>query len=408
MHLSVWRYVFPLVFAPALCAQMRLTVADAVSQALASHPRLAAAAARASAAEGLRRQAGLTLNPRLILQSENIRFPGSSPFTFPQNRDTYAFLAQTFETGGKRGSRVALATENIRLRELDLQLERQQIASRVSTAYWAAAGAAQYRDLLQDAVSSLDRVVQFHRDRVREGAAPEVDLLRIEVERDRLITLARIAAQDAERAAIALFREMGKTDFPLVAFADRLEQTRPVALLTLDQVLEQRTEMKLARAGVEQARANLRLQESNAKPDPDIHVGYKRTAGSDTLYAAVQIPLPVRNRNQGQIEAAAADIKAEESSVAATEALIRSEVETARTDYRARQKLLEEMLRPMRDRADQVYRIVDAAYRETGTDILRLLDAEHAQIETELIYVRTLSEFQQSAVALEAAQGNLP
>jgi len=408
MHLSVQRFVFHLILAPALFAQARLTLADAVSQSLASHPQLAVAGARVSAAEALRLQAGLAPNPRLILQSENTRFPGSPPFAFPEDHDTYAFLAQTFETGGKRSGRVASGTENVRRSELDLQLERQQIASRVSTAYWIAAGAAKNRDLLQNAVLNFDRTVQFHRDRVREGAAPEVDLLRVEVERDRLITLVRTAAQDAERDRIALFREMGKIDFPPVTFADDLEPARTIAALPLDRVLEQRVEMKLAREGVEQARANLRLQQANAKPDPDVHLGYKRTAGADTLYAAVQIPLPVRNRNQGQIEAAIAEIKAAESSAAAMEAAIRSEVESARSDYEARRKLLEDTLRPMRDHADEVYRIVDAAYREAGTDILRLLDAERTQIETQLIYVRTLSELQQSAVALETAQGNLP
>jgi outer membrane protein, heavy metal efflux system len=408
MHLYVRRFVFPLTFVPMLYAQAHLTLADAVSQALASHPQLTAAAARVSAAEGLRRQAGLGPNPRLILQSENTRFPGSPPFAIPEDHDSYAYLAQTIETGGKRSGRVALATENIRRGEFDLQLERRQIASRVSAAYWSAAGAVEYRDLLQDAVTSFDRTVQLHRDRVREGAAPEVDLLRIEVERDRLITLARSAAQDAERDRITLFREMGKIDFPPITFAEDLERTQTVAALALDQVLEQRVEMKLARESVEQARANLRLQQSNAKPDPDVHLGYKRTAGTDTLYAAVQIPLPVRNRNQGQIEAAAAEVKVAESSVAATEALIRSEVESARRDYEARRKLLEDTLRPMRDHADEVYRIVDAAYQEAGTDLLRLLDAERTQIDTESIYVHALSEFQESVVALETAQGNLP
>ena len=62
----------------------------------------------------------------------------------------------------------------------------------------------------------------------------------------------------------------------------------------------------------------------------------------------------------------------------------------------------------MRDRAGEVYRIVDEAYRETGSDILRLLDAERTRIEAELMFTRTQSELQQSAVALETAQGGLP
>ena len=201
---------------------------------------------------------------------------------------------------------------------------------------------------------------------------------------------------------------MGKLEFPPVVFADALEEVRPVGPLTTDQVLERRLDMTLAREAVEQARANLHLQEANAKPDPDLHFGYERIAGFDTLYAAAQIPLPIRNRNQGQIEAAVAEMRAAESSVAATEAVIRSELESATKDYESRQKLLNETLRPMRDRANDVYQIVGAAYRETGSELLRLLDAERTKIETDVMYVRALSEFQQSAVALETAQGTLP
>jgi outer membrane protein TolC len=408
MHLAVRTCLFPLVFAPVLFAQARLTLADAISQALTGNPRLSVASARKGVAEGLRKQAGLSPNPRLIFQLENSRFWGNPSFSYPQDTASYAFVAQTLETGGKRNRRVALATENIRRSELEMQLQRYQIVSRVSTAYWAAAGGARVRDLLQEEVVNFDRVVQFHQDRVREGAAPEVDLLRIEVERDRLASLARTAAQEADMTSIALFREMAKLEFPPVVFADALEEVHPLGRLTLDQVLERRPDMTLAREAIEQARANLHLQQANAKPDPDIHFGYERIAGFGTLYAAAQIPLPIRNRNQGQIEAAASEMKAAESSVAATEAVIRSELEGAMRDYESRQKLVNETLRPMRDRANDVYQIVDAAYRETGSDLLRLLDAERIKIETEVMYARALSEFQQSAVALETAQGNLP
>jgi cobalt-zinc-cadmium efflux system outer membrane protein len=408
MRLRVWICASALVVTPALFAQARLTLADAVSEALTGNPQLSTAAARVAVAEGLRHQAGLGPNPRLILQSENTRFSGSPSFSYPRDADSYAFVAQTIEMGGKRQRRVDLTTENIHRSELEQQLQRQQIASRVSAAYWTAVGAVRNRDLLQQEVTNFERVVQFHRDRVREGAAPEVDLLRIEVERDRLTASARTAAQDAERARIALFREMGKTQFPPVEFADALEPARLVPILPIAEVLDRRPEMRISRAVIEQARASLRLQQANAKTDPDVQLGYKRTAGFNTLYAAVQIPLPVRNRNQGQIEAAVAEIKSAESSLAATEVLVRSDLEAAMKDYESRQKLLAETLQPMRDRADEVYRIADAAYREGGSDILRLLDAERTKIETQLAYTRSLTELQQSAVAVATAQGSLP
>jgi outer membrane protein TolC len=359
-------------------------------------------------AEGLRHQAGLGPNPRLILQSENTRFSGSPTFSYGSDADSYAIVAQTIETGQKRQRRVELATESVRRGELEQQLQRQQIATRVTAAYWTAAGAVRNRDLLQREVANFGNVVQFHRSRVSEGAAPEVDLLRVQVEHDRLAASARAAAQNAERARIALFREMGKTQFPAVDFADALEAVRPAPSLTIEQVLESRAEMRISRAAIEQARAHLRLQQANAKADPDVQLGYKRTAGFNTLFAAVQIPLPVRNRNQGQIEAAVAEIKIAESSLAATAALLRSDLESAMKDYESRQALLKEILQPMRDRADAVYRIADAAYREGGSDILRLLDAERTRIEAHVEYTRSLIELQQSAAAVAAAQGNLP
>jgi outer membrane protein TolC len=396
------------VIAPALLCQTQLTLADAVSQGLAGNPALAVAAARENAAEGLRRQAGLSPNPRLVVQLENTRLWESPSFSYPRDTQNYAFVSQTLETGGKRDRRVELAAKNVRGSELVTQLQRRQIASRVATAYWIAAGAARVRDLLQQESTAFERLVEFNSVRVSEGAAPEVDLLRIEVERDRLISLVRTAEQEADRTRIILFREMGKLEFPAIDFTDSLEELHPTEPLTLAQVLGRRIEMLLAREAVEQAQANLRLQQANAKTDPDIQLGYERIGGFDTIYAAAQIPLPIRNRNQGQIEAARAEARASESSVVATEAAIRSELEIATTDFALRRKLVNETLRPMRDRAAEVYRIADGAYRETGSDILRLIDAERTRIEAEITYTRGLAELEQSAVALETAQGNLP
>jgi cobalt-zinc-cadmium efflux system outer membrane protein len=411
MRLHLWMCASALTMTPALFAQVRLTLADAVSEALTGNPQVAAGAARVAVAEGLRHQAGLGPNPRLFVQSEGLppnRVNGDPSFSYPRDADNYAFLIHTIETGGKRQRREDLATENVLRTQLEQQLQRQQIASRVGVVYWAAAGAARSRDLLQQEVASFERVVQFHRDRVREGASTEVDLLRIEVERDRLAASERTAAREAERARIALFREMGKTEFPPAEFVDNPETPHLVPAVTIEEVLQKRPEMLISRAAIEQARANLRLQQANAKIDPDFQFGYKRTTGFNTFYAAVQIPLPIRNRNQGQIEAAVADTKVAESSLAATAALVRSDLETAVSDYEARQKLLTETLRPMRDRADEVFKISEAAYREGGSDILRLLDAERTKIETQLAYIRAHIELQQSAVAVATAQGNLP
>src|SRR6201985_964892 len=88
-------------------------------------------------ARGFAKQAGLRPNPRLYLQSEDLR-PWASNFDFANQTENYAYLGQTFEMDRKRAKRVDLANANIRRSQAEQQLLEQQIAGRVANAYWAA------------------------------------------------------------------------------------------------------------------------------------------------------------------------------------------------------------------------------------------------------------------------------
>jgi cobalt-zinc-cadmium efflux system outer membrane protein len=166
--------------------------------------------------------------------------------------------------------------------------------------------------------------------------------------------------------------------------------------------------MKLARQAVQQARAKLDLECATAAPDVDAVVGYKRTAGFNTMIGGVQIALPFGNRNQGNIAAALAEVRAAESAEAATAALIHAETRAAKSEYDLRSRQIQTSLGPLMEHAVEASRIAQAAYREGGTDLLRLLDAERAHLDAQLLYCRSLAEYRQSIVNLETALGAAP
>ncbi|MGH9633174.1 MAG: TolC family protein [Bryobacteraceae bacterium] len=398
----------PLVCAAAASAQTPLTLAEAVNRALSINPQLQTSASRIEAAAGLRDQAALRPNPKLFLQSENTRFYNLSNFSYSRDTDNFLYFSQMLETAGKRGKRREAGAAGVRLAELDQQVLRRQIATRVALAYWAAAGASRVRDLLGQDVQNFQRIVDYHRNRVQEGAMPESDLIRIELESQRLKVALENAVQDAERTRIMLFREMGETEYREITFTEPLEKLRTVDSEGIAGALATKPEILASRQAVEQARANLVLEQARAKPDPEVLLGYKRTNGFNTVIAGLQVSLPFWNRNQGEIAAAHAEIRGAEAAVASTEAGARAEIEAALTGYEARRKLVTETLPPMRQRAAETARISEAVYREGATDLLRLLDAERTRIETEVLYYRTLTEFQQSVVALESALGVMP
>jgi outer membrane protein TolC len=403
------RLLAALAMACCAAAQEPLTLEAAVERALASHPLLAEGRERVESARGQLRQAPLTFNPKLVLQAENYRAWGARPIQTGRETDDFAYLQQTFETAGKRGKRAELASRGLRAAELELAVLRRRVARDVSLAYWAALGAQKMQELLLESVRNFEKIVEYHEIRVREGAMAENDLLRVKLELGRIQLAANNAGLDAAKARIELFRAMGQTVFPEVRFAEALQLDEDRPLLTdEDEALRRRPEMLLAQARLEQARGNLVLQRANASPNVDALFGYKRSMGEHTLIAGLQWDLPVLNRNQGNIQSAAADIKAAEANLAATEAIIRAEVKAAAAEYQARRQQLKELVGRLRSQADETARIAQSAYRLGGADLLRLLDAERLRIEIELVHYRAWMEYRQSMEVLAFALGVKP
>lgn len=376
-------------------------------QALEHHDALAASEARIQTAEGLRQQAALKPNPRLFLQSENARFSNPPPFLYSRDADSFAYLSQVIELGGKRDRRTDAANEAIRTSELSLQAQRSQIATRVLSAYWAAVGAKRLQDSLADGLENLSRAVQYHRDRVREGSLPEADLIRVELEHQQVAIAFQNAQQDARRSLLHLFLEMGvppQTDALLTGKLDDAPEIEP----PVEDAAENRPDVRLALQGVKHAESMIRLQKANAVPDPEVLAGYKRTGGLDTLIAGVQINLPVRNRNQGAISAAIADQTAATASVRAIRRAADTEIAALTGEFQQKKELVEKMLPALRQQANETSRIAQAVYREGASDLLRLLDAERSRLQAEALYIRSLIEYQQAGVALQSALGRIP
>ncbi|MBK7930098.1 MAG: TolC family protein [Bryobacterales bacterium] len=405
MDLSIRTGVLVILACGGAVGQMPLSVDEAVARALTSNGLLAAGTNRIAAAEGLRRQAALMPNPKLVLQLENTRPYGNPAFQFNRDTDQFAYLQYMFETANKRGLRTAAAAANVQRVELEREALAAQIRARVKAAYWLAAGAAQIQRWLEDDVTRFEEIVNYHQIRVREGAAAESDLLRVQLEASRLRLSASSAQLVAGRARIDLLREMGQSEFPEVTFTDSVESIRGEISDAPESALERRAEVKLARQIQAAALSQARLQQALAKPNIDILAGYKRTGGLDTMLAGVQVDLPFANRNQGNLAAALSEAKVAESTLAAVEAVVRAEVEGARRAVTIRKTQLDSILGAMRAQASESQRIASAAYRVGGVELLRLLDAERARIETQVLYYQTLSEYQQAVSALEAALG---
>ena len=395
--------------APATCrAQTALSLQQAVDGALGSRALLKAETERVAGAEGRRQQAGLMPNPELQFSNENLR-PGQ---TYSRDVDTLATVTWPLDIFGKRGSRVALADQTVKRAEAERDVTVRQVTQAVRLAYWTARGAQERRELMQSAVANFQRVVDYHAAQLRAGIIAEQDVLRVRLESERMQIAARLATIDAARTRAQLLREMGQPDLADVILTEPLDRVPPtIGPLSIQDVWAGRSEVKAARASVDEARAGARLQDASARPDLAVVFGYKRTqlpdalTGVNTSLAAVKVTIPLLDRNQGNRAAAQADLRRQEQLRAEVETGVRADALRATQEYEMRRAEVAETLQPLRGHATTLSAIAQAAYQQGGVELLRLLDAERSRLDAESAWVDGMVAFQQSVVSLEAAQG---
>lgn len=396
---------------PECRAQVTLTLQQAIDNALESSAALWAEADRVSVAQGLEKQSRAIANPTFQFENQNLR-PGQ---TYSRDVDTYAFLVQPLDILGKRKQRIAVARQSVESTQAEYELARRRLVESVKRSYWEARGAQEIREVLKATIENFQGIVAYHSAQFQVGAIPEQDLLRIRLESERLQIDANLATLEASRARIELQRQMGQTEFPELALNEPLDSNgSAIAPFDIQQVLEQRLEVRVAKAALEEAQAKAKLQDLSARPDLSILYGYKRTqlvdtnAGTNTALAGIQITLPVTDRNQGNRAAAAAEVQRQEQLLRQTEAEVRADYFAAAQEYDLRRHEVLDTLQPLREHGATISQIAQRAYQQGGTDLLRLLDAQRARLDAQLAWVKGMVQYQQSVVSLQAAEGVSP
>ena len=389
-------------------AQDRLTLHEAVDLALKHNALVAVGEQRIKVAEAQKLQAGLSPNPRLFFQHENVRAWQRPLPVYFRDTDSFLYASQVIERSGKKQLRVDVAGAGIAYVGAEQELIRRQLQLRVAAAYWSAVGANRIHRHLAEEEQNLLQTVKYTGARVTEGAAVGTDLMRIRLEHQKTSAQLAVAGQDVARAKARLFQEIGLTAPTSVELSTKLESTEAVAVPELAQVLEQRPEIQSVKRALLQAEANAKLQRANIRQDPEVLAGYKRTGGFDALLVGVQINLPVRNKNQGLIQAADAEIRSAQENLRGATVMVEAELAAARTDYQLKKELVEQIMPAMVENARNSSKLVTQAWKEGSLDILRMLDAERARIDAELQYTKAMIEFQQSVLQLRAAAGVNP
>lgn len=388
-----------------------LSLTDAIAKARAEHPVIIAARQRVAMAEGERLDASFRLNPSLNVSGENFPIgPTAQPFAFTRNIDWFVTWTQTFETGDKRRLRLALAERSVEALQAQAVAIERQVVYEVKAAYQRASIARLRVGLLRENGNNLKQLVSLNEVRVREGYTAEGDLIKVRLEAQRYEYQYRKALLEYDRAKIELLKNLGAASFEKADTEFELIESLEYAPVefaspSLESAALDQPHLRAAKAKLDQAQALLRLEQARSRPDFTTTFGYKRNGTDNAMFAAVTVPLPLYNKNEGLIARAKAEVEVATAELKHARNLALAELSAARRSVENAGRQVEALQADFLLQADESRAVSLAAYREGAADLIVLLDAQRVRSQAQELYYDALYEYQMALAELERATG---
>ncbi|HAC66780.1 MAG TPA: TolC family protein, partial [Pseudomonas sp.] len=247
-------------------------------------------------------------------------------------------LTQPFELGGKRAARVAVAEANAGVVNADLEARRYALRADVIQSFYELLLAAEGVRLAEQSQALAQRSLDSSGAQIRAGKISPVSGTRAEVEQVTQRLELRRALQQRDNARVSLARQLGVSVTELgepVGDLDRLPAPPGEALLL--QAIRQTPAMLKARRQVAAGDADVDLQRSQRYPDVRVSLGsqYDELEGERVNLVGFSLPLPLFDRNQGNLLAASSRADQARDLQRATELQIQAETLQALRDWRS-------------------------------------------------------------------------
>jgi len=394
----------------------RITLDDAISLALSNSPSLKAT--RTQIAQNKAQEVTANLRPNPLLSWDTQFIPIFNPGDF--STDTLNNLQQfdigvgyLFERGHKRQNRLRAARDATAVTESQVADAERTLAFNVAQQFVNALLANSNLQFAQEDLSSFQQTATISEQRYKAGDISEGDLLKIKLQMLQFQTDVT-AAQVARVQALGSLRQLigynalprnydvaGDLDYqPLNAGLDDLQA---LALRT-------RPDLRAAQQGITAAQSQVSLAKANSKQDLNAAINYSHVSGVSSTSLFFNIPIPLFNRNQGEIARTRSTVDQAQFTAQGTEDTVLTDVMNAYEATATNQEVVKLYTSGYLKQAEDSRNISEYAYRGGAATLLDFLDAQRSYRATQLAYRQALAAYMLSLEQLRQAVGtrNLP
>ncbi len=389
VNLTIQRY---------LDLQNGMTADEAVKIALENNGEIRAMRDELEASKAQIRQAGLKPNPRLMAGGSVQPFGGGMNSQMAQ-------VMLPLELRNRRGARVEVAESQYKVREAMLTDAERKLAAEVRITFGESLAMIEKLRFLEELLANVEQGYKLISAKVSEGDNAPLEQNMSLVELNRIRSMRETVVANTEIKLLELRNVLGLEPTEILRvqgdFASLLNGI-PLRDEAVARAVSSRPDLESLRLMIALGNARLEQARSEGRLDAGVSLGFQRMTrmmpevvsqnpvvldprieGENFLTFGVELMLPVRNKNQGNIESAMLEINAAQKRLEFGELTVRREVFAAYTKYEAAVRALTIYQNGVKDQARQNLQVVWQTYELGEKDLLDYIAEERRYLELE-------------------------
>lgn len=391
-----------------------LTVDQAVNEAIRNNLGLQAEQMNVQVAESSITTAKLRPNP-VISVADNYLFylngynlnKGANPSEIAGHIDF------PIEYWGKRRLRIETAKYSKTIADAQLLDSIRKLRLAVATSCADILQDKASLSLARDNLQTFEELVRINDVRVKAGSLNPLDLARSKVAMFQFQNNVKRAELELSKARIKLQNLLGRKNvsdtFDIQGELKLFPLKTDLDLKTLqDAAIAIRPDLQAIELAKERAQSDKKLQHANAKVDYNVGVQYQRTLAEDnfdSMGLSFSVPLPIYNRNQGEIARAHAEHEQLLRRELDVRTQILNEVKTAYYSFCMGRELVENIEHNLLSPAEDARNTAAYIYRTGASSLIEFLDAQRTFNETKQSYNEALATYYDAVYNLNAVVG---
>ncbi|HEY0841284.1 TolC family protein [Methylotenera sp.] len=334
--------------------------------------------------------------------------PNGSNSLSDQTLNSTVQISQLIERGDKRELRMASAKNAIKASNYDLKDAERQLLLSFNDAYYDLLLAQEAEKILASNSAAYEKTIQAAELRLKVGDIAASDVARMRVDLLKIQNDMRQAKANREKAQANLAYMMGQENEAARLYAQDGWPTVSQTIST-PQDIDARPDVLAAEARTKQAEENQRLANALKTRDVNIALQYQRFPGqmpgadTNTIGAAITIPLFTNYEYQGEISRAEVDLTSALEAKQQARASAVSEISRARADLNAAVEKVNRFDTQILTEAQKAADAAEFAYSHGATGITDLLDARRVLRAIQLDAATSHADYAKALAAWQAA-----